>query len=202
MKISQRSLIRAVVFIYLYILSVVLFGLLKIFHLNSLITDFSFLLLISVFCFTVFLFIKKFLKRYYNYRDKNGIIVTIAILLVIQNILILAHGETIRSSGDLKFLFYLLFIINSLLIIVFYIALFYHLFKLSFRHFKLMKWVAWSFLFVALIVGITGTSDLMNENDLVLSIEHAYPVITINMLNLLPFILLSVIYRRALMERY
>jgi len=169
-KISRTKLRQNTKLIILYsIISV--FYYLNIFNLNSnaLYKSIMIVVLTSL-IISIYLFLIKFLKRYYNYRDRLHIIRNIIILLAAHAFFCLIYKDNLDYTKDITYFYSLLFTIITVLLIIFYFALFFSLLKLLRRHFKLLKPFAYSYFIIPLILILSIMQSLFQDNNILAAV--------------------------------
>lgn len=196
MRVSRKKLDRAIWVIRLYILFSIGFVVSVLVETGEFM-DSILLSLVTMFTVFVYRFMHKFLRRYQNFNDRYHIINWIIILIVIHNSYSIFRIGYMEIPEDVLFVIKVFFILISVMLFVYYLALYNNLNNMSTKHFGLIKPFSYSYIIVPLVMILSAFFMLLAGGDVMDIFSKNYPSLVLSLIQLIPFIILIQIYKQA-----
>lgn len=150
--------------------------------------------LIIILNIIIFLYFKKFLKYYYNFKDKSHIIYTIIIIETFINLILMLCYEKFDQFNQYYYVWVTILSILNALLLGFYMALASKLQKIVKKGSRLMYPVYLSFYLIPISILITFFYSLMKGSNLIESFEMHNASILFSFLKSFPFLMLILLY--------
>lgn len=190
MRISRTKLNRARYAILLYVVLSLFYSLNSLLNLENFYFEFFSITILTALAFYIYKFIQKFLRRYNNYNDNKHIFNWVIILLFVHNAFSLIYHDNLFDNHDFEFVFMIVFITLSLLLLAFYIALFNILINAQRKHFPIYRLFAMTYILVPLVLVLSVVFTLLQGDTVLSGLSKNYPSIVLALVQNIPFLVL------------
>ncbi|MBL6962586.1 MAG: hypothetical protein ISR55_02085 [Bacteroidetes bacterium] len=160
-----------------------------------------YLILITVLVSIILLYFKRFLKYYYNFKDKTHVIIWIISLEIVHAIFIIIFSENLKRTNDFYFIYSSMAILLSTVLLLFYAIFASKLMTLSRKRTKLILPFALSFYLIPVISILSFSYSIFLDGDVMHAIEYNNSALILTFLKIFPFLLLPVLYYRAYFQK-
>jgi hypothetical protein len=160
-----------------------------------------YLLLITLLVSIVMLFFKRFLKYYYNYRDKFNLIIWIILLEVLHTVFILVFSDHLIRTNDFYFIYSSMAILLSAILLLFYAVFASNLMTLSRKRTRLITPFAISFYLIPLITILSFSYSLIVGEDVIHAIDFNNSALILTILKMIPILMLPILYVQAYRQK-
>ncbi|HPD65912.1 MAG TPA: hypothetical protein P5050_09310 [Bacteroidia bacterium] len=160
------------------------------------------LIIITICNAIIFLYLKKFLKYYYNVKDRNYTIYTIIALESFINFVLICCYKNIDPFKTYYFVYVIILAVATAVLMGFYMALASKLMRVAKKSTRLMIPFAYSFYLIPLTIFVTFFYALLQGQDLVDAFEIHDTSLIFSFLKSFPFLLLMALYYRAWLKKH
>jgi len=162
-----------------------------------------FLVVLTLLTVIIFLYFKRFLKYYYNFKDHRNLIYWLIIMEIFHNTYLIVFYNQLDKSNNYYFLSATIGAIISALLFVFYMAIAAKLLKIAKKSTRLMLPFAFSFFLIPIIAIISFSySIIFQAHDIISTFEYNNTSLLFTFLKAFPFLLLTLIYYRAYYRKH
>jgi hypothetical protein len=200
-NIHKKDIRIASVFSFVYAVISIIYSIGLIYDKLSSNTATLYLILVTILVSIILLYFKRFLKYFYNYRDKGNFMVWIIILEIIHALYIIVFSNGLQKSNDFYFIYSSMAILLSTILLLFYAIFASKLLTLSRKRTTLILPFALSFYLIPIITIVSFSYSIFVGDSVIHAIDYNNSALILTFLKLFPFLLLPILYIQAYRQK-
>ena len=172
MAMRSKELRTASLFAILYAIAASVYTYVLLFaDYNSQFIIFS-LPILTILIIIVFLYLKRFLKYYYNYKDKENFVFFIILFEIFHSLFMIIFIHRLHKSDDYYFVYSSYVALIVAVLIAFYIVFSVKLYRIGSKYTRFMKLFSVLFIVVTIYIIFSFLFSLLTEQSLLNSFDY------------------------------